>query len=152
MAEYFLALITKARHLDTAPSELELVLHLTQHFPRSVGARLSNCSDIQSAYTLLQTEDHHHNTYNRNVSRARAEVNQSSTMASANAGNRPWRGQQNNNNDGQWNRNVRATVAELEDEGGAEVHSVANIFVGSDELLAEYEVSGHPKHEKSPLI
>ncbi|XP_062714830.1 uncharacterized protein LOC134291298 [Aedes albopictus] len=152
MADYFLALITKARHLDTAPSELELVLHLTQHFPRSVGARLSNCSDIQSAYTLLQTEDHHNNTYNRNVLRPRNDTNQPKPMQNANTSSRPWRGQQNNNNDGQWHRNVRATVTELEDDGSAEVHSVANIFVGSDELLAEDDVSGQPKHEKSPLI
>lgn len=46
MAEYFLGLVAKARHLSTAPPEVELVFHISQHFSQDVATKLATCVDI----------------------------------------------------------------------------------------------------------
>ncbi|KAL1403383.1 hypothetical protein pipiens_001798 [Culex pipiens pipiens] len=150
MAEYFLGLVAKARYLVGAPSEVELVLNLSHHFPRNVCSRLSSCQDIKSAYSMLQIEDHHNNNTQRtNWKRTPEGANNAAVASGSGTGgnSRNWRDAGSNN------RAVRATTAEADDDAEPETHPIANIFVGPEELLAEDNVDNScVKVEKSPVI
>ncbi|KAL1400017.1 hypothetical protein pipiens_007779 [Culex pipiens pipiens] len=150
MAEYFLGLVAKARYLVGAPSEVELVLNLSHHFPRNVCSRLSSCPDIKSAYSMLQIEDHHNNNTQRtNWKRTPEGANNAAVASGSGTGgnSRNWRDAGSNN------RAVRATTAEADDDAEPETHPIANIFVGPEELLAEDNVDNScVKVEKSPVI
>ncbi|XP_062707427.1 uncharacterized protein LOC134287994 [Aedes albopictus] len=160
MAEYFLGLVAKARHLSTAPPEVELVFHISQHFSQDVATKLATCVDIKSAFTLLQTEDYLINSCQRNPANSfgRPRVEGRHTVESA--GPRNWRNSaENGRNHGNPqsdvnNRAVRATTAEIVDESEDDHVPVANIFVDSEELLYEQTESYHAGNpvERSPLI
>lgn len=141
MTDYFLTLVAKARYLENAPPERDLVLLLCRHFPRNISYVMHTCVDIASAYSMLQTEDQHNIGRNFGSNRQPQQSWRTRTddpsLARHNNNNIS-----NNTNGRQTSREVRSTVVEFGEEETVQeeagnFRTAASIFVGSDELLEQ---------------
>nr|XP_029715247.1 uncharacterized protein LOC115258914 [Aedes albopictus] len=115
MTEYFLTLVTKARYLDQAPPERDLVIQLSKHFPRNVSYLLHTCVDIASAHSLLQTEDQY--SGGRSVMQNRPLQNTWRNRSDEQSNSPRYNSAASNSNNGRQNtREVRTAIVDFGEE------------------------------------